>query len=257
MLLVGGCAGVSVRRDLSETNPSDVVFNDLCGLQEYFDALKDSTLAPPPETFARDVTSDDGMQALGGRKRFRFENEFQLHYLRQVLENNWQEVPIEIAKASRVELEVTWSQKAGIPRVVTDEEALMSVGPKTWALPYHVCLSDLLFGEPLYDSRRAMLNLPDPIPSRFSTARREMRPVPPSRAEGGGPPLPASPVTASAADPGASSGSPPPPPPFGRIDVDQPGTTGRQPADRRPGADTAPPPGTPPRPDETQEPYSD
>jgi hypothetical protein len=178
MLLLGvGCAGVSVKRDLSSVKPTEVVFDDLCGLQEYFDALKDPTLAPPAETFARDLQVDDKSRPLGGRKRFRFENEFQLHYLRKVLDGNWSSVPMEVAKASKIELEVSWSEKAGVARVVTTEEALLAVGPQTWALPYHVCLSDLLFGESLYDSRRAMLQLPDAPRSTFSTASTVTRPI--------------------------------------------------------------------------------
>ncbi len=43
----------------------------------------------------------------------------------------------------------------------------MTVGAKSWDLPYHVCLSDLLFGEELYDTRRAFLQLPPPPPNPF------------------------------------------------------------------------------------------
>src|SRR5688572_9908912 len=70
--LATGC-GVTIKRDLSAVKPTEVVYDDLCGLQEYFDALKDSSLAPPTETFARDLNSDDRARPLGGRKRFRFD----------------------------------------------------------------------------------------------------------------------------------------------------------------------------------------
>ncbi len=166
-----------MKRDLSEVPPSEVVFDDLCGLQEYFDALKDESLAPPTETFANDI-GDEKSAARGGRKRFRFENDFQLHYLRRLLDSNWKAVPMEVAKASIVEVEVAWSQKAGVARVATTEEAFLTVGPKTWALPYHVCLSDFLFGETLYDTRRAMLQLPGPDRNRFSSNQRVLGRIP-------------------------------------------------------------------------------
>ena len=194
---------MTVKRDLSESSPSEVVFDDMCGLQEYFDALKDSTLAPPGEVFANDIQADDKARPSGGRKRFKFETEFQLHYLRQILETNWKSVPIEVAKASRVEMEVSWSEKAGVARVVTDDEAVLSVGPKDWTIPYHVCLSDFLFGESLYDTRRAMLKLPDPMRSRFSTAKQApVVPVPPSA-----PPAspPAAPPVASPQETGSNT----------------------------------------------------
>jgi hypothetical protein len=181
-LIAGAGCGVTVKRDLTAVKPAEVVFDDMCGLQEYFDALKDATLSPPEETFARDIMKDDGEKPMGGRKRFRFANEFQLHYLRKVLSDNWDKIPGEVDKASRVEIEVAWADKAGVARVVTTEEAILAVGPKSWTLPYHVCLSDLLFGESLYDTRRAMLMLPPPSKSQFSSARPEsygrMAPLP-------------------------------------------------------------------------------
>jgi hypothetical protein len=260
-----GCAGVAVKRDLSSVKPTEVVFDDLCGLQEYFDALKDPSLAPPVETFARDLQVDERSRPLGGRKRFRFENEFQLHYLRKVLDGNWSSVPMEIAKASKIELEVSWSEKAGVARVVTDEEALLAIGPQTWALPYHVCLSDLLFGESLYDSRRAMLQLPDAVRSPFSTASTTARPVAttaplpaPAMATSmpvhqAGSPEPATvPIGGEQDVPGTAvptaSATPAPPSPYGRIN---PGATssGRSPDGAR--SESGREPGTPPTDEET------
>jgi hypothetical protein len=265
MFLFGaGCAGVSVKRDLSTIKPTEVVFDDLCGLQEYFDALKDPSLAPPAETFARDLQVDEKSRPMGGRKRFRFENEFQLHYLRKVLDTNWTSVPLEVAKASRVELEVSWSEKAGVARVVTNEEALLAIGPKSWALPYHVCLSDLLFGETLYDSRRAMLQLPDAPRSPFSTASVS-RPLPPPAA-----PLPAPEPAVASSMPVHQAGSPvptavpiggqaevgtavptasaAPAPPYGRIG---PGTASSSPPAESARPPSGPAPGTPPTDAET------
>ncbi|HEY0710061.1 MAG TPA: hypothetical protein VGG33_24835, partial [Polyangia bacterium] len=39
---LGGC-GITVKRDLSATQPGAVVYDDLCELQDYFDALHDTT----------------------------------------------------------------------------------------------------------------------------------------------------------------------------------------------------------------------
>jgi hypothetical protein len=38
----------------------------------------------------------------------------------------------------------------------------MDAGGETVSLPYHVCLSELLYGEPLYRQRRVMWGLPLP-----------------------------------------------------------------------------------------------
>ena len=73
---------------------------------------------------------------------------------------NWRRLPETLASANRIELEVKWSEKAGSKRVVTDEDPEMAVGGETFTLPYHVCLSELLYGEPLYRQRRVMWGLP-------------------------------------------------------------------------------------------------
>ena len=49
-----------------------------------------------------------------------------------------------------------WSEKAGAKRVVTDQPAELTVGGESWELPYHPCLSELLYGAPLYRQRREM-----------------------------------------------------------------------------------------------------
>jgi hypothetical protein len=162
-----GC-GITVARDLSATKPGEVVFDDMCGLQEYFDDLRDSTIAPPREVAAQEMASAENGKAVGGKTRFRFETEFQLHHLRKMLATNWGSLPKEVENASSLDVEVRWSEKAGVKRVVTDETATLGVGQMNHTLPYHVCLSDLLFGEDLYRTRRTVLELPPIMKSRFS-----------------------------------------------------------------------------------------
>jgi hypothetical protein len=165
-LLLVGC-GIGIQRDLSTMKPPEVVYDDVCGLQEYFDALKSPQVSPPSEAFAQDFSKDGSDKGLGGTTRFRFSSEFQMHYFRRLLTENWKRLPPEVMKAPSIDLEVKWSQKAGLKRVVTTEDALVTVGDKSWDLPYHVCLSDMLFGAELYETRRAFLQLPPPAPNRF------------------------------------------------------------------------------------------
>jgi hypothetical protein len=186
-LTASGC-GVTVQRDLSTAKASEVVFDDMCGLQDYFDGLKDTTLAPPAEAFAQDMTNEKG--TAGGRTRFVFASEFQLHHLKKVLAENWKRLPENVPGAQKIEIEVRWSEKAGLKRVVTNEEAILQVGEKQVFLPYHVCLSDLLFGESLYDTRRAFLGLPAAAPSPFAKPVESTEPAGPSRPHMMAAPLP-------------------------------------------------------------------
>ena len=160
-----GCSSISVRRDLAAVPPGQVGFDDMCGLQEYFDALEIHTSPPPRLVSAFDLEGaggTGGRPMRGGRERFAFENDFQLKHLRRVLNENWKRLPEPLTNAREVEIEVKWSEKAGTKRVITDEDAELSVGAESWGLPYQACLSELLYGEPLYRQRRVMWNLPLP-----------------------------------------------------------------------------------------------
>ena len=175
--VVGGsvACSIAIRRDLSATPPGQVGFDDMCGLQEYFDALEIRTSPPPRVVNALDLEgTNEGKRIRGGKERYAFENDFQLKHLRRVLNENWRRLPESVATASAIEIEVKWSEKAGTKRVITDEEASMTIGAETFDLPYHVCLSELIYGEPLYRQRRVMWKLPLPgiaAPDAGSIAR--------------------------------------------------------------------------------------
>ena len=95
----------------------------MCGLQEYFDALEIKTSPPPRVVSALDLEGQTGGKRIhGGKERFAFENDFQLKHLRRVLNENWRRLPEPVATASKIEIEVKWSEKAGTKRVVTDED---------------------------------------------------------------------------------------------------------------------------------------
>jgi hypothetical protein len=163
LLVVGIGCGIAVQRDLSATPPGQVGFDDMCGLQEYFDALEIKSTAPPRTVSALDLEGLSGGNVVrGGEERFAFENDFLLKHLRRVLNENWRRLPEQIAGATQIEIDVHWSEKAGTKRVVTDRPSELIVGRETWDLPYHPCLSELLYGAPLYRQRRQMWGLPLP-----------------------------------------------------------------------------------------------
>ena len=168
-LLVVGVAficvtcSIAIRRDLSTVQPGQVGFDDMCGLQEYFDALEIRTSPPPRVVSALDLEGTAGGKPVrGGKERFAFENDFQLKHVRRVLNENWRRLPETVETAPKIEIEVKWSEKAGSKRVLTDQDAELTVGAENFSLPYHVCLSELLYGEPLYRQRRVMWGLPLP-----------------------------------------------------------------------------------------------
>lgn len=181
LLTFGVGCGIAIRRDLSAIPPGQVGFDDMCGLQAYFDALEIKTSPPPRIESALDLEGEKGgKQVRGGTEKFAFENDFQVKTLRRVLHENWRRLPDEVDKADKMSIEVRWAEKAGTKRVVTDGEAELSIGRETWAIPYHPCLSDLLYGDVLYRQRRIMwgLPLPDAPPDAGVSAPAAPAPAP-------------------------------------------------------------------------------
>jgi hypothetical protein len=192
LLFVGAASlsiacSIAIRRDLAAVPAGQVGFDDMCGLQEYFDALEIKSSPPPRVVSALDLEgASGGKRTRGGRERFAFENDFQLKHLRRILSENWRRLPESVATENKIEIEVKWSEKAGAKRVLTDEAAEMTIGAETFSLPYHVCLSELLYGEPLYRQRRVMWGLPLPAipgsaaaPADGGAAARDGAPAPP------------------------------------------------------------------------------
>jgi hypothetical protein len=204
-----GCAaallacGIGIRRDYSTIPAGQVGFDDLCGLQDYFDTIEAKIATAPELNSAVDIEADGSKRVRGGKNRFVFETEFQLKTLRRVLDQNWSNLPEPLAKAERVEIEVHWSEKAGVRRVVTNTDAAIYLpGQPAFPLPYHVCLSEILYGEPLYRQRREMTGGTLPYHSIFAdggidVGRPDTGAAPATPGADGGPPtsaMPAAPV---------------------------------------------------------------
>ena len=216
--LAAAC-GIGIRRDFSTIPPGQVGFDDMCGLQDYFDTIEAKLAAPPSLVSAVDMESQSNARVQGGKNRFSFESEFQLKQLRRILEENWKSLPEPLANADRIDIEVHWSEKAGVQRVVTDSDAELIVGHESFALPYQVCLSELLFGAPLYRQRRIMAGRMLPYKPLFGdggikldnpdagAAASAAMPVPASAASVSAPPAappPAAPVRAASPTPDAA-----------------------------------------------------
>lgn len=163
-----GCS-IGVLRDLHGTTPSQVVFDDACGVQDYYDTIALRKAAPPTIEVTSEMESREGKRVRGGHARYAFQTEYQLKMVRKILTENYSRVPEEALSERPVKLEVFWSEKAGVKRVVTDRDAELIAGNGHWSLPPHQCLSELLFGEELYRTRRTLLGLPPLQPT--GTAR--------------------------------------------------------------------------------------
>jgi hypothetical protein len=165
--LAAAACGVAIKRDLSAIPPGTVGFDDMCGLQEYFDSLEGGAAKEPAVASSLDLESGDGQKSVrGGKVRLVYEGDFLLKHARRVLDENWRRLPPTLASTDKVELEVRWAERAGVKRVVTDQDAEMFVDGREYDLPYHPCLTELMFGAPIYKQRQVLMGLPNPVLSR-------------------------------------------------------------------------------------------
>jgi hypothetical protein len=205
----GACAP-TIKRDLSRIPAGQVGFDDMCGLQAYFDDIEARKEPAPILVSSTEFeTQREGHALRSGRSRFGFEGRAQIFTLRRVLDENWDRLPEAVVVSPRVDLDVYWSERDGLRRVVSTRNATLiasSTGQDV-AIPYHVCLSELLYGAPLYHARREIMGLGPIVP-----ASQDAGPAPSSRTDAGTALAATSPAAgpdggAGGAGPGASAGA--------------------------------------------------
>jgi hypothetical protein len=154
-----GCA-VGVRRNLAKAPPSEVIFDDQCHLQDYFDDLARRRERPPAQVRSDEIQTGDSEKTLGGRSAYRFGENTGLPALRRLLVENWKPLPAAVMAASEVEVEVRWCEKVGTRWLVNDENVTLRAAGKTYAIQSHPCMTALLFGQALFERRRELVGLP-------------------------------------------------------------------------------------------------
>jgi hypothetical protein len=166
----------TIKRDLSKVPAGQIGFDDLCGLQTYYDDIESKRELPPTLVDSTEFEAQKGGHALRtGRTRFAFQGRTQLAQLRRVLDENWSRMPESVAQAPRLDLDVYWSERDGLRRVSSSKDAVVIAGSDEVVLPYHVCLSELLYGAPLYHQRREVMQLP-PLTPEVAVASSSPRP---------------------------------------------------------------------------------
>jgi hypothetical protein len=154
-----GCA-VGVRRNLDKVAPNQVIFDDQCHVQDYFDDLTRQRDRPPVLVRSDEIQSSDSEKTLGGRSDYLFEANTSLPALRRLLLENWKPLPAAVMAAPQVEVEVRWCEKVSTRWVVNDETITLRAAGKTYALAPHPCMTTFLFGQALFERRRELVGLP-------------------------------------------------------------------------------------------------
>ncbi len=158
-----GC-GPSVRRDLGGVRLTAVTWNDMCGLQDYFDrrvaartprlralhemSTETSQMERDERGTLRPITLGEGTYVLATRAdRARF---------RQLLRDEYSRVPaLAMTRHEQtVEVKVTWWQSGGIRHLRAEGSVEVTVDGASHEFPPHPCVGEFLFGEGAYAMRR-------------------------------------------------------------------------------------------------------
>ncbi len=156
---------VGVKRDLSKSTPNQVLMDDTCGLQDYFDEIASKAVDPPVLVHSEEIENVAKDQIMGGTSTYALGPGHSRATLRRLLDENWKPLPERVAKSERLELDVRWAEKASSRWVVTNEKWVLRADGEAYDMAFHPCLTSFLFGEKLYSLRREMLGLPAPPPS--------------------------------------------------------------------------------------------
>jgi hypothetical protein len=179
----GACAP-TIKRDLSRIPAGQVGFDDMCGLQAYFDDIEARKEPAPILVSSTEFeTQREGHALRSGRSRFGFEGRAQIFTLRRVLDENWDRLPEAVVVSPRVDLDVYWSERDGLRRVISTRDATLiaAASGQDVSIPYHVCLSELLYGAPLYHARREIMGLGPIVPA----SQQDAVPAPSSPTDAG------------------------------------------------------------------------
>src|SRR5436190_10480068 len=102
MALAGaiGC-GIGIGRDLSQTPPQAVIYDDACKVQSYFDAVATGQEQAPAVVSASEIVKGSDHEAAGGLTTFSFQSPAQLRLIRRVLSENWEHLPVKLMSTAQ------------------------------------------------------------------------------------------------------------------------------------------------------------
>ena len=158
LALCAAC-GPSSRRSVRDPAPQ-MTFDDLCGLQEYFDERRANTLAAPKPLDEVMTTNDKGVTM--GEGTYRLADALVRKRFARLLREEYSGVDAKIVKAvasseGDVSVRVRWWDTGKIRRLRIDGDVILTTTAGTLELPANMCVSDLLFGDQIYEMRARYL----------------------------------------------------------------------------------------------------
>lgn len=151
--------GPSSRRDM-KTPAREMTFEDACGLQEYFDQRRAASLPRPVAEDEVVATNENGQ--IIGEGTYRLRDPLSKRRFARLLREEYTGIDSKILKAAgsmddEVSVRVRWWDSGQVRRLRADDEVIVTTAAGSVELPPNMCVSDLLFGDRIYELRAKYL----------------------------------------------------------------------------------------------------
>lgn len=138
-----------------------MTYEDACGLQAYFDERRSASLAPPKADDEIVATNEKGQTI--GEGTYRLRDPLARRRFAKLLRDEYSGIDPKLIKSvesgdTEVRVHVRWWDTGPVRRLRPDSDTIVveaSVG--SVELPPNMCVSDLLFGDKVYEMRARYL----------------------------------------------------------------------------------------------------
>lgn len=139
-----------------------MTYDDACGLQAYFDERRTNSLAPPKADDETVATNEKGQTI--GEGTYRLRDRLSRQRFARLLRDEYSGIEGKVIRSveagdAEVRVHVRWFDAGGVRRLRPDADDAIVVesGAGSVELPPNMCVTDLLFGDKVYEMRARYL----------------------------------------------------------------------------------------------------
>jgi hypothetical protein len=151
--------GPSSRRSM-KTPAHAVTYDDACGLQDYFDQRRAASL-PRPSAEDEVIATNEKGQTIG-EGTYKLHDPLAKRRFARLLREEYSGIDAKILRAAAstdddVTIRVRWWDSGQVRRLRPEDDVIVTTSAGAVELPPNMCVSDLLFGDRIYELRAKYL----------------------------------------------------------------------------------------------------
>jgi hypothetical protein len=156
------------------TPAREMTFEDACGLQDYFDQRRAASL-PRPAAADEVVATNEKGQTIG-EGTYKLRDPLSKRRFARLLREEYAGIDMKVLKSAastddEVTVHVRWWDSGQVRRLRPDDDVVVTTAAGVVELPPNMCVSDMLFGDRIYELRAKYLKnevdfATDKIPSQ-------------------------------------------------------------------------------------------